>query len=136
MNNSNKIQVEQLNEKSLRIDIVNQIIELISTKGRRFFYNTKTNFTSKVFEKNKKIYFIDDYNLEEIPLHLESGGKWNKFSHGGTLKALLLDFNDFITTGEKSNHNHGYGGLYCTHWGYPETDMLEIQELAKSLKYL
>lgn len=26
--------------------------------------------------------------------------------------------------------------LYCTHWGYPETDMLEIQNLAKSLNYL
>jgi len=69
-------------------------------------------------------------------LHLPIGRHWQHFSSGGTIKGLVLDFYDFISTGKKSNHNNGYGGLYCNHWGYSENDMKKIQEFAKSLGYL
>lgn len=119
-----------------RIDIANEIIDLISKKSRRFFFNKRTNFTSKVILKRDNIYLIDHYSMVEIPLHLRTGNHWNHFNHGGTIKALVLDFYEFISTGEKSNHNNGYGGLYCTHWGYSESDMKDIQDFAISLGYL
>ena len=39
-------------------------------------------------------------------------------------------------TGDDTNGKNGYGGLYCTHWGYDESDMLEIQVYAKELGYV
>jgi hypothetical protein len=119
-----------------RIDIVNQIIDLISVKSRRFFFSKTTNCTAKIIHKNGFVYFIDQYSRVEIPLHLSAGLHWNHFSHGGTIKGLVLDFYDYISTGKKSNHNNGYGGLYCPHWGYSESDMKEIQDFALLLGYL
>ncbi|TPG86959.1 hypothetical protein EEL32_12150 [Brevibacillus laterosporus] len=58
------------------------------------------------------------------------------FSGGGTLWGLVNDFKDFIYGDDDANHNNGYGGLYCPHWGYPEKDMKAIRELAVSLRYL
>ena len=119
-----------------RIDIVNKIIVLISVKSRRFFFSQTKNSTAKIILENEYVYFIDHYSQIAIPLDIPIGEHWRNFSSGGTLKGLVLDFYDFISTGEKSNHNNGYGGLFCPHWGYSEKDMKEIQELALSLGYL
>ncbi|OPG98930.1 hypothetical protein B2I21_09885 [Chryseobacterium mucoviscidosis] len=58
------------------------------------------------------------------------------FSHGGTLWGLVCDFRDYIGGDDDSNHNNGYGGLYCPHWGYPEGDMKAIRKRAEELGYL
>lgn len=120
--------------KQERINIVNQIINKIATTGRKFFnYN---GGISKIHLKNGKLYMWNEYKQKDMCLLTKNGCKPKDFTHGGTLWGLTQDFIDFINTGEDSNHNNGYGGLYCPYWGYPEEDMKEIQELAKTLNYL
>ncbi|BBI90463.1 hypothetical protein HYO65_gp071 [Tenacibaculum phage PTm1] len=77
-----------------------------------------------------------EYMKQHIYLHTKYGYLPKNFAHGGTLWGLVKDFKEYIMTGEQCNGKHGYGGLYCTHWGYPESDMKEIQRVAKELGYL
>lgn len=121
-----------------RIIIVNEIIKEIASRGRQFFYDGRTTISSvaTIFQRNGRIYMVNEYNGEQMCLNTKHGYPPKHWHNGGTLWALTKDFKDFIMTGEKSNHNHGYGGLYCPHWGYPESDMKAIQDKAVSLGYL
>jgi hypothetical protein len=119
-----------------RIGIVNEIIKEISDRSRRFFYSEKSGNVSKIIEKNNRLYYVDHYTGNEIYLHAPKHKRWNGFSNGGTMRGLVLDFKEFIMSGDYSNHNNGYGGLYCTNWGYKEEDMKAIQEKAIALGYL
>lgn len=122
--------------KEQRIEIVNEIIKTIASTGRRFFYNKDNDFTAKIILRNGRLFFIDDYTQKEIYLHMPDYRRWRNFSHGGTMKGLIKDFKDFIMTGEYSNHNNGYGGLYCYHWGYSKEDIKIVQDKALELGYL
>lgn len=117
-----------------RIKIVNQIIQEIASRSRKFFAGKFG--VAEIFQKNNRLYMKNEYNGTEMFLNTKFGYPPKGWHHGGTLWGLTKDFKDFITTGEKSNHNNGYGGLYSTYWGYSEADMLAIQEKAKSLGYL
>ncbi len=126
--------LESVTSREERIEIVNQIIKEISSRSRKFFADKFG--VAEIFQKNGRLYMKNEYNGSEMCLVTKFGYHPKSWHHGGTLWALTKDFKDFITTGKKSNHNNGYGGLYCPHWGYSEVDMLAIQEKAKSLGYL
>lgn len=117
-----------------RINTVNKIISAISVRGRNFF-KYKDN-TAYIFEKNGKLYMKNEYNGADMFLHTKLGYQPEKWIHGGTLWGLTKDFKDFIQKGGDTNHNNGYGGLYCPHWGYSDEDMREIQKIAIELGYL
>ncbi len=127
--------------KEERLEIVNKLIKFISERGRKFFCSNGTvkmdNVKSVAFIKlkNGRIYFVDDYTKREIAV-INNYRDWNGFSHGGTLRALILDFAEFIRTGKYSNGNNGYGGLYCRHWGHSEEVQQEIIQYAKEIGYL
>ncbi|MDB5056140.1 MAG: hypothetical protein JWM44_4190 [Bacilli bacterium] len=123
-----------------RIEIVNRIIHEIGSRGRKFTWSTKHNrFCNFYFEK-KRLWYIDVYY--DVPLHMIKDQKHQSrqhekyFSGGGTMWGLMNDFKDFIYGDDDANHNNGYGGLYCQHWGYPEEDMEAIRKLAVELGYL
>jgi len=132
VNKSKVIKIEE------RVKIINIIIKVISENGRKFFFDEKTKFTSYVFynPKTKKCYFKDDYTKQDVCLSPPWGKPSKHFSHGGTMWGLLRDFKDFIHNGPYTNHNHGYGGLYGTAWGYNSEEMKKIQETAINLGYL
>ena len=116
-----------------RIDIVNKIIEKISSLDRKFFqYN---GIQWYVFYQHNKLFIRNSYNNKDINLS-KSESRPTDFSQGGTLWGLTKDFRDFILTGNKSNGENGYGGLFSPHWGYLEESMKEIRNLAESLGYL
>lgn len=121
--------------KEQRIEIVNNIIIKIGSVGRRFFYYKRDGKYGQFKIINNRIYYVDEYTKDVLYAysykHLEKG-----FSHGGTLNALVLDFSEFIRTGKYTNGKNGYSGLYCTHWGYSEVDMKDVQKHAKQLGYL
>lgn len=130
-------------DKVKRIDIVNQIIKEISNHDRRFFYSSDTDKVAYLSIDNKgKIWYWNEYfngnpfYKEKINLSIPDYKRPCGWQHGGTLLALMRDFCDFIRTGEYSNHNHGYGGLYCPHWAYSEKSMFIIINKAKELGYL
>ena len=119
-----------------RIKIINEIIKEIALRGREFFLSKKDGDMAYIFQSDVSLYMHNEYSKVDMYLHTRYGYPPDAFHHGGTLWALTKDFKDFIMTGKFSNHNNGYGGLYCPHWGYPESDMKAIQEKAKELGYL
>lgn len=121
-------------KKQQRIDIVNKIIKEIASRGRKFF--SHGDRVSQIYIKNGRLYMNNAYSQKEMCLNTKYGYAPKTWSNGGTLWGLTKDFKDFIQTGLPSNHNNGYGGLYCPYWGYPESDMKAIQELATELNYL
>jgi len=127
--------------KEERMDLINNLIQFISERGRRFFY-TKSTVRSDDEEsiaymeiKKGRIYFVDNYTKESIAV-INNNRRWNNFSHGGTLQALVMDFADFIRTGKNTNGKHGYGGLLCPHWGHSDEIQQEIIDYAKEIGYL
>ncbi|WP_121605543.1 hypothetical protein [Virgibacillus sp. Bac332] len=121
------------NRKIDRLVAVNKIINEIATRGRKFFY-TKNKGTSYFYlagDKRKRLWFWDKYAGKVNPYQV-----YDKCSEGGTLWALIKDFKEFILTGNHTNGNNGYGGLYCPHWGYPEEDMKAIRAVAKEVGFL
>lgn len=128
-------------DKNERVEIINKLIKFISERGQRFFYTSCTlhenNVDSMAYMKlkNGRLYFVDDYTKREVPV-LNNGRYWKGLSHGGTIRALILDFAEFIRSGKYSNGKYGYGGLYCRHWGHSDEIQQEIIDYAKEIGYL
>lgn len=119
--------------KEERLKVVNTIIREIANRGRRFFYEKGRTNSYFLFagNKRKRLWFWDKHAGVINPYQT-----YDKCSEGGTLWALIKDFKEFILTGKYSNGKHGYGGLYCPHWGYAEEDMQAIRNIARDLGYL
>jgi len=125
-----------MNTKTERIAIVNEIIKTIAFNGRKFFLNKKDNDVAYFFEKNGRLFMFNEYNKTEMYLHTKYGYPPKRFHHGGTLWGLVKDFKEYIQKGGYKNHNNGYGGLYCNHWGYDEESMSQVRQTALRLGYL
>jgi len=117
-----------------RIYIINEIIKKIASLDRKFFEHNGRIW--HIFNLNVKLFIRSGYSGFDINLCDEDGSKPYGFTYGGTIWALVKDFKEFILTGNKSNGENGYGGLFCSHWGYSKESMEEIRETAKALGYL
>ena len=129
--------------KELRLRNINSLIKEIGSKDRKFLSSHSDDYdTSKpivfdfFFIKGSKLYLEDNYSKKQI---LVSNKKYRSnagFTNGGTMWALCLDFADFILTGNYTHGLHGYGGLYCPHWGYTDDTMREIRTLAMQIGFI
>ena len=114
-----------------RVEIVNNIIKEIASRGRKFFYHEGK--VAELVDFNGKIYYRAEYGKKElicltIPEYRSPSG----WFHGGTLLKLTKDFREFIKTGKP----YEYSPIYSPHWGYPESDMKEIRQYARALGFL
>jgi hypothetical protein len=107
--------------KQQRCDEVNKVILAISNHGRRFFYNGHHDRVASMYvAPNGHIYFIDAYTGGAI--YVAYNGRWRKFTNGGTLRDLVLQFYTYIS--KDVPINIGYIGLYRRAivdgdiWGY------------------
>lgn len=123
-----------------RIDLINNLIVQIGSRGRQFLYSTKYDRYNYFYWASNRLWLIDHYTGLPMNMVAKQNGKTSEqkefFNGGGTLWGLMCDFTDYIFGDDDSNHNNGYGGLYCQHWGYPEKDITAIREYAKSVGYL
>lgn len=106
----------QKTTKQERLEIVNQVIESIASRSRKFFYHDGR--VAKMILINGRIYMTSEWHGEDMPIQTRFGQEPKRWHHGGTLWALTRDFAEFIRKGGQTNGNNGYGGLYCSHWGY------------------
>ena len=117
-----------------RIRVVNQIMEEMAARGRRFFYyDGKIEYFAYLPAKASDNVIFND-NIVEISVI--EGGKYKPgFSaaahHGRGVRYLLESFGDFINSGMHQN-----GSLSGGHWGYPEDDLLAINQLALQLGFI
>lgn len=123
-----------MNEKEIRLEKANKLIQKIASCGRNFFYYDQDQTTSKFLLKNNRVYYMDEYTKKEMLTY--NYLQFRYFNNGGTMMALVMDISEWIRTGKYTNGNNGYGGLYCRHWGYPDKDMVEIRKFATEIGYL
>ncbi len=123
-----------MSTKEERLEIVNKIMKEISDRSRRFFhYNGKIAHLSII---KGKLYYHYEHSDDKCCISIPEYKKPKGWNHGGTLWGLVKDFRDYINSGNDTNGEYGYGGLFCTHWGYSKEDMIAIQQKAFELGYL
>jgi len=126
------------NEKQKRLESANQLIQIISSHGRRFFFNEKHQRTSSmVIDTGGKVYFIDDYTGKAIYTHKTGFHHgWRGFSHGGTLRTLVEMMRDYVTKGVQiPAHYLGLERSFTNGniWGYSPEEMQAVRDKASLL---
>ncbi|MED3026178.1 MULTISPECIES: hypothetical protein [Bacillus cereus group] len=126
-------------DKKKRIEIVNSLINYLADHEKGFFRHEKTNRTARFEHDGKTLWFLDHYTNVSMRMtkseHKTKVQKMN-FSSGGTMWGLVRDFTDFIYGNDNSNGRNGYGGLYCTHWGWTAEQMKKMRDYAREIGYL
>lgn len=112
--------------KLQRLGHANDLIKVISSHGRRFFFNATHNRVAFLnLDHGGRVWFNDDYRGSRIfthPTHM--GNRWQGFSHGGTLRSLVEDMRDYIVKGQQIPRwkivikQMGAQGLEDNIWGY------------------
>ena len=118
-----------ITEKYKRLKKVNNLIKFISERGRGFF---KSKSLASICIINNRFYFFDDYSEQMIYMWNNKRWQW-RFSHGGTLRQLLLKLKNYVITGQPLIFIIPYTFQNENIWGYPEDDAKEIEDYAKSL---
>lgn len=119
--------------KPERVALVNALLVEIGACGRRFFARSDRQARFELDPKGR-IWFVDDYSNRPIYTH-HTRDSWRGFSHGGTLRDLVIALRDFIRTGQPIVGHFGpwpqstCGGDL---WGYGE-DMQRVRDAADRL---
>lgn len=106
--------------KQERVEHANALIRAISSHGRRFFYSYEHDRVARMsIDPRGKVWFIDERTNVRIYTHYQY--RWRGFSHGGTLRDLVIAMRDYIRTGQKIPRHQiaterGWSGGNV--WGY------------------
>lgn len=129
--------------KELRLRNINTLIEIIGSRDRKFlsshsddYDTTKPIVFNLFFFEDSKLYLQDKYTKSQILMDNKKHRHNHGFSSGGTMWGLCCDFADFILTGNYTHGLHGYGGLYCPHWGYTDDAMRTIRTMAMEIGFI
>ncbi len=114
-----------------RCERANKLIHFISERGRKFFHGK--DYTAFICINDLgRYYFFDDYSNQLI--YMWNNRAWSRnFSHGGTLQALLISLKKYIQTGEDLKGIVPYRFSDDNIWGYPEVDVIQIEDYANQL---
>lgn len=129
-----------MSTKQERVEHANQLIRIIGSHGRRFFYYAKDTRYARFELRNGRVYFIDDYSDRAIYTHRTGfTSHWRGFTHGGTLRALVEDMRDYITDGTPVPawkiviKQLGASGLEGNVWGYDVESAQAVRAAAYQL---
>jgi len=121
---------------SQRLDQANELIQVIASHGRRFFYSTQKQRYARVeLDPRGRVWWVDDYSGQRIYTHQTPfGNKWRGFSHGGTLRSLAEAIRDYVVHGTpippwRIAPQQSYGDL----WGYGEQGAKDVRAAAFAL---
>lgn len=125
-----------MSEKEKRAEEVNEVIRSIADCGRRFFYcKQHDRYAEMQIDERGKIWFVDDYTGKRVYTHFTQWS-WSGFSHGGTLRDLIISFRNYISKGiPVPLYQFGpWPDHYCNGdlWGYGD-DMEKVRETVKKL---
>jgi hypothetical protein len=108
-----------------RLAHANELIRIISSHGRSFFFNkTHDRIAELVLCSRGRIWFLDDYTGKLVYTHKTTWtNKWRGFSHGGTLRDLVEMMRDYIVHGWPIYENYlGPDNIFTDGniWGYTQ----------------
>lgn len=111
-----------------RSDHANYVIQVISERGRRFFYSHIYGRAARFFVDDVgQVWYVDDHTgMQLYPLEKKA---WHGFSHGSTLKALVHELAQYIQTGEPLHIDWFPVERDAELWAYTEKTMLEVRKL-------
>lgn len=116
----------------LRCEYANRLIEVISSYGRSFFYSRRRDSVARL-SFDKRVYLHDEGGAT---IEVKASSKWKGFSHGGTLRDLVLQMRNYVQRGERIDPAYlgidrqiGEGNI----WGYPPEQMRLCREAAQQL---
>ncbi|RAN86703.1 hypothetical protein B5P41_27955 [Bacillus sp. SRB_28] len=126
-------------DRNQRIEIVNSLLSYLADHEKDFFRYEDENRTAHFKHDGRNLWFVDHYS--NVSMRMTRSSYKNKkqeryFSSGGTMWALIRDLTDFIYGNDNPNGRNGYGGLYCTHWGWSEEEMKKMRDYAREIGYL
>lgn len=126
--------------KQERVEHANQLIQIIGSHGRRFFYHAPANRFARLELRNGRVYFVDEYSERAIYTHRTGFySRWRGFTHGGTLRSLVEDMRDYITDGTPVPawkiviRQLGYTSLERNVWGYDAASAQAVRDAAYQL---
>lgn len=118
--------------KLLRCEYANRLIEVISSYGRFFFYSRHHDAVARM-SFGPRVYLHDERGAV---IEVKASSKWKGFSHGGTLRNLVLQMRNYIQRGERIDPAYlgidrqiGTGNI----WGYSPEQMRLCREAAQQL---
>jgi hypothetical protein len=84
-----------------RVEQVNQVIQIIGNHGLRAFFNERLGIYALIQEDPQgKLWLIDESTQAKIYIHPSPWEiDWMSFSHGETLRGLIMEFCEYIRTG-------------------------------------
>ncbi|MGX5609508.1 hypothetical protein ACWKTZ_24360 [Bacillus cereus] len=113
-----------------RMNDVNELIKLISSLDRRFFYSQYTNQIS-YFSFDTELFYVDSYSGKKLYITDEQNSPMEGFNGGGTLWDLVKSFRKFIVTGEK-----GFLGGFKETWAYSYESTMKARQKAKEIGFI
>jgi hypothetical protein len=116
--------------KQDRLEAANEFIKVIAGCGRKFFEH-KGFISSLELSPTGRVFFIDYYTKKRIYTHRKYC-RWDGFTSGGTMKALIESLRDFITKGQTMNASYfqpEMGNGFKNPWGYGE-EILKVKAAA------
>jgi len=117
--------------KLLRCEYANRLIQVISSYGRFFFYSRSCDSVARL-TFDQRVYLHDE---KGATIEVKASSKWKGFSHGGTLRDLVLQMRNYVMRGERIDPaylgiDRRLGGNI---WGYPPEQMRLCREAAQQL---
>jgi hypothetical protein len=117
-------------QRLARIIAANEFMQVIANCGRFFFRNTGAGHDAYLTlnARGNIVWLHDDYTGDRINTAKE--GRWDGFSHGGTLKSLAESIGAFVLKG--STMRYGYfqptmDNGFENPWGYGD-DILIVRD--------
>lgn len=122
-------------EERVRLNKANLLLKCIALTGRNFFkYDDEISFLT--VDRMGHIWLYDSYSKKMI--YTRYNGKWRGFSHGGTMKNLVVALTEYVKTGKKLSRSYfWFPDWVCDGdlWGYGRS-MKEVQEAVIGLDLL
>lgn len=108
----------------------NEFLQAIADCGRHFFRDTGAGHDAYLSLNARRsiVWLHDDYTSSRINVGRE--GRWDGFSHGGTLKGLLSAIGRYVLTGSKLRYGYFQPTMdngVQNPWGYGE-DILLVRD--------
>lgn len=116
--------------KEERLQHANELLRIISSYGRRFFWSQSYQRRAVMALRRGRVYHLDEYSGRAVNTGQTPRDRhWYGFSHGGTLRNLVELLRDYITDGTPIHP--GYIAPAC--WAYTAEEAAATQAEAYAL---
>ena len=116
-----------------RAEHVNELIGLIASHGRKFFWSEENQRNAHIeVDGLGRVWLYDDCTGARIYTHyVPFRSDWKGFSHGGTLRRLVELMRDYIVKGERiPMHFIAPMAINYDAWGYGRVAAFELHVAA------